>query len=340
MIEIDGSHLEGGGQIIRTAIAFSAITQKAVHIYNIRKGRDNPGLRPQHLQGINAAGSICGAKTTGLNMKSTEVTFAPNEVKGGRYSIDTKTAGSVALILQTLLPLGHVCDSPLDLVIKGGTAVPFSPTIGYVSHVLLPVLQRLGLNVTIQVKRHGFYPKGGGEVFVRINPSHLEFPGMRERGSIHSVRAWIFASHHLKKARVAERIRDSFSQVIDAAETKLSYVDAISPGCFVTACAMCENGILGADALGKRGKRAENVGIEAAVDLKAAIDSRVSVDHWMVDQLIPFLALATQQSGKPSEVSIPELTRHAQTNIWVVQKFLDVSFSTENNVLRCNKLVL
>jgi RNA 3'-phosphate cyclase len=334
MIEIDGGHLEGGGQILRTSVALSAITRQPIHIFHIRKGRDKPGLRPQHLQGINAARLICEAKTTGLSIKSTEVTFAPGEIRGGRYSIDTKTAGSTTLIVQTLLPIALFADSPLELVIKGGTSVPFSPTIGYISYVLLPLLQRLGVNLAIEVRRHGFYPKGGGEIFVRISPSDLEIPGMRERGSIQSVRAWIIASRHLRGARVAERMRDGFSQVIDTAEMQLSYVDAVSPGCFISACAMGENGILGADALGKRGKPAEKVGMEAAVDLKSAIDSKASVDHWMVDQLIPFMALATQRSGKPSEVSIPELTKHAETNIWVVQKFMHVSFSIEDNILR------
>jgi RNA 3'-phosphate cyclase len=339
MIEIDGAHLEGGGQIIRTAIAFSVLTNEVVHVFNIRKGRDNPGLRPQHLHGISTAGLICDAEIKGLDMKSTDVTFIPGKIRGGRYSIDTKTAGSITLILQTLVPIGLFADLPLELVIKGGTAVPFSPTIGYFSYVFSPLLRMVGGNLEIEVKRQGFYPKGGGEVFVRINPSNLKPLRMKDRGSVQSVRAWIFASSHLKGARVAERMLIGFSSVIKDAETEFSYVDAISPGCFITARAQCDNGILGADALGKRGKPAERVSLEAANDLKIAIDSNASVDVWMVDQLIPFMALATYHTGEPSEVSIPLLAKHAKTNIWVVQKFLQLVFKTDNSVLRCTKTV-
>lgn len=337
MIEIDGAHLEGGGQIIRTAVAFSALTQEAVHIFNIRKGRDNPGLRPQHLHGISTAGLICDAEIKGLKMKSTDVTFIPGKIKGGRYYIDTKTAGSITLILQTLVPIGLFADLPLELMIKGGTAVPFSPTIGYFSYVFSPLLRMVGGNLDIEVKRHGFYPKGGGEVFMRISHSNPKSFRMNDRGSVQCVKAWIFASSHLKGARVAERMLSGFSSVIKDTETEFAYVDATSPGCFITACAQCDNAILGADALGKRGKPAERVSLEVATDLKTAIHSNASVDMWMVDQMIPFMALATYYTGETSEVSIPLLTKHAQTNIWVVQKFLHVTFSAEYNVLRCTK---
>jgi len=337
MIEIDGSYLEGGGQIIRTAIALSAIANKPVHISNIRKGRDKPGLKPQHLHGISAARQICAAKTDGLNMGSTTITFLPKKIRGGHYSIDTKTAGSTTLILQTLVPIGIYADSPLELTIRGGTAVPFSPSIGYFLHVLCPLLQRIDVSVDIEVKRHGFYPQGGGEISARIMPSDLKPLRMIERGTAKEVRVWIFASQQLNAARVAERIQAGFSRIIKKAEVERLYVDALSPGCCITACALFENGILGATALGKRGKPAEQVGLEAAKDLKAAIDSDASIDWWMVDQLIIFMALAVYKTGEPSAVSIPSLTKHAQTSIWVVEKFLPVKFNVEEHVLRCAK---
>jgi len=339
MIEIDGSYLEGGGQIIRTAIALSALTNKAVHIFNIRKGRDSPGLKPQHLYGISAARQMCGAQVEGLNMNSTDLAFIPEKIRGGKYDVDTKTAGSVTLVLQTLVPIGVYADSPLEITVRGGTAVPFSPPIGYFLYVLCPLLQIIGVLIHVEVKRHGFYPRGGGELFVRVMPSDLKSTMMIERGVAKEVKVWIFASHHLNAAKVAERIQTGFSKLIKEAETECFYVDALSPGCFITACALFEHSMLGANALGKRGKPAEQVGLEAANDLRTAVDSNASIDRWMVDQLIIFMALATQRTGEPSEVRIPSLTKHAQTNIWVVQKFLQVAFSVQNSVLRCVRAV-
>lgn len=337
MVDIDGGYLEGGGQIIRTAIALSAITKRAVHIFNIRKGRDKPGLRPQHYEGIAAAVKICNAEVEGLALNSTAITFTPGTMTGGKAIIDTKTAGSVTLILQTLVLIGIYADSPIQLTIRGGTAVPFSPTVEYFKHVLCSIIKMLGVRVEIEVKRHGFYPRGGGEIHVRIFPGKLKPLNLIERGQHRKISVTSFASHHLKTASVAERMLDGFTQVIADAQTHCTYIDAPSPGCFIASRAGYENSSIGADALGKRGKRAEDVGQEAARSLKVAIESNAPIDQWMVDQIIPYMALAACQTGEPSIIRVPSLTKHAETNIWVVKKLLPVEFDFDEGQLHCRK---
>ena len=270
-------------------------------------------------------------------MKSLEITFNPGKIKGGNYLIDTRTAGSVTLILQTLVPIAMNADSPVELVVRGGTAVPFSPTIDYFKHVFCSLLRMHGVSITVEIIRQGFYPKGGGEVLVRITPSVLDPIRLRDRGEVKETIVWAVASDHLKTSRVAERMLKPFSDSRLGEELVCAYVDTSSPGCFITACADYERTHIGVSSLGRRGKPAEVVGSEAAEYLRSTLNTNASVDEWMVDQLIPFMALATHRTGETSEIKIPLLTKHAQTNMWVVQKFLGVSFRIEEDLLTCVK---
>jgi RNA 3'-phosphate cyclase len=337
MLEIDGSYLEGGGQILRTAIALSVVTHQDIRLYNIRKGREKPGLRPQHLEGIAAAASMCHARVDGLRLNALDVSFTPGNIKGGSYTIDTRTAGSVTLILQTLVPIAIHAQSSLDLVIKGGTAVPFSPTIEYFQHIFCSMLKKMGITVIVEVHRHGFYPQGGGEIFVRIEPAHIKTIELIERGALQGIDVLAIASNHLKQARVAERMISGFREIYADAHTSMHYSDTRSAGCFIHSQARFEKSTLGADALGKRGKRAEDVGMDAARELRSAIDADATIDSWMVDQIIPYMALAVVRTGTPSKVKIPQLTQHAKTNIWVVKQFLPVNFEVTDTMLICQK---
>lgn len=338
MIEIDGSYLEGGGQIIRTAIALSAITGKSVRIFNIRKGREKPGLRPQHLEGIKAAAKICAAGTEGLTIDSLEISFTPGKIAGGTFTIDTKTAGSATLILQTLVPLGLYTDAPLNFTIRGGTAVPFSPTAEYVRNVFCFYLRLVGVRISLDIQRHGFYPAGGGVISVDIKSGTIDNVEMMDRGDLNRVEVLSVASMHLKSARVAERMIDGFVKVLPVAQCTPEYVQSDSPGCFIHATAHCENSRLGASALGRINKRAEDVGKEAGLELKSSLGTGCPIDSWMVDQILLYMALATARTGTLSNARIPSLTKHAETNIWVVKKFLPVNFEIVHNVMTCTKI--
>ena len=337
-IEIDGSYLEGGGQIVRTAIALSAITRKPVHLHNIRKGRSKPGLMPQHVEGIAAVTKICRAETEGLHRTSTELSFRQVKISGGKYEVDTKTAGSVTLIMQILILVGTHSDQALKLSIRGGTAVPYSPTTEYCQHVLGDYLKKLKVNFIMETERHGFYPAGGGEVRAVIEPGGPEKINLTTQGAYIATDVLSIASLHLKEARVAERLINGFEMINPKAHFKYRYVDALSAGCFIRSHAHFENARLGADALGKPGKRAEEVGREAALALNKEIESGATVDTWMVDQIIPYMALAAASTRQKSSVRVSTggLSQHAKTNVWVVEKFLDVNFNIDENILSCD----
>ena len=263
-----------------------------------------------------------------------EITFTPRTITGGQYSIDTRTAGSVTLILQTLLPIALHADRACTYVIKGGTAVPFSPTVLYFQHIFC---DRLGALVRLDVKRHGFYPAGGGEVTVNVQPADITSMQLIERGDAHKIEVISIASTHLQNAHVAERMLDGFKKIIPDARGAFEYVAANSPGCFVASRACYVHGRIGADVLGKRGKRAEDVGKEVARDLEREIATGAPIDSWMVDQIIPYMALAVVQSDEPARIRIPDMTEHARTNMWVVEKFLPVQFTVDKSILQCNK---
>lgn len=337
MIRINGGYLEGGGQIVRTAIALACINGRPVSIVNIRKGRKNPGLRPQHLEGISAASRMCGADVGGLHMQSMEIEFTPGTIRAGTYTVDTGTAGSITLVLQVLLPIALYAPDPVALTIQGGTAVPFSPTIDYIREVLCYNLYHMGCTITIRVKKHGFYPAGGGEASAVIQPAALCPIAITERGVFQKVRATAVASLHLRDAKVAERMIEGFTSVIPEAETSYRYVRSHSPGCFIDAFAYYKRCTLGASALGEIRRRAEIVGQDAARHLAHVMATEATVDSWMTDQIIPYMALATYSSGHRSQIHIPQMSKHAQTNIWVVEHMLPVAFTLRDTLLTCNR---
>ena len=174
MMEIDGSYGEGGGQIVRTAVALAAVTGTSIRVSKIRQGRPKPGLAPQHAQAILALAGICNAKTAGIEPGSSEITFEPGMIKGGSYRVDIGTAGSITLLVQCLLPAMIRADGPITLKVTGGTDVRWSPTMDYFKRVFLPALCEFGAQVKVDSMRRGYYPRGGGSVILTVNPGNLK----------------------------------------------------------------------------------------------------------------------------------------------------------------------
>jgi RNA 3'-phosphate cyclase len=338
MIEIDGSYLEGGGQIIRTSIALSAITGKPCKITNIRSGRKNPGLQAQHLKGIEAAAKLCDAETKGLSLGSQEVEFHPKKIKGGKFSVDVGTAGSITLVLQTVFPICLFAENDSHLEITGGTDVSWSPSIQYFKHIFLNSMETMGMkreDADLKIINYGFYPKGGGKVAIKIKPfrnfKNLE---LTTRGKFEKIDIRSVASEELKGKKVAERQISGAENVLNNIDKKDAIYDrTLSIGSSIHAHAHFENCKIGASMLGEIGKSAESVGRDCALLLEDQMDSDGCFDEWMADQILPYIALAGE-----SKISVTEVTDHCRTNIWVIEKFLPVKFEIEGNRISCSTL--
>ena len=332
IVQIDGSHMEGGGAVVRLATALSVLTKKPVRIFSIRANRPNPGLRTQHLRGLQAIAGFCGARLEGAALGSREIFFYPGKVSEKRIEISIETAGSVGLVLQSLLIAAMRAKERVVIEINGGaTFGKYAPPLQYIQFVLLPVLRRMGYQVEINILRHGFYPVGGARVQVIVNPCGKLSPAeMGERGDVETVDILSTASSGLKKPRVAERQTRAALDMLKARgydpKVRSVYSDSKCPGSGVVVVAKTSNGcFLGSDGLGEKGKPAEQVGEEAAAKLLGIIDSGATVDEHMSDQILPYMALA---EGKSSVVA-PALTSHAETNMWVIRQFLGIDFRAE-----------
>ncbi|RLA77666.1 MAG: RNA 3'-phosphate cyclase [Deltaproteobacteria bacterium] len=321
LIVLDGSYGEGGGQIVRTAVGLSAYLGVPCRVERIRRGRPNPGLRAQHVAGIKALLKICRGEAEGLRVGSESLTFRPGPLRGGTFEVDVGTAGAIGLVLQTLLLPASRVPARLRLLIRGGTDVAWAPTIGYVERVLLPLLRRMGYRGRVELKRRGYYPKGGGEVLFEAEGGRLRGLEVERPGEVLRVEGISHAAKALAARRVAERQREAVLATLRKeginAEIRVRYEDTPSPGSGVDLWAICKGSVMGANALGERGKRAEEVGREAAESLLRQLSSGAALDEWMADQIVPFLAVAEG----PSAVSLPHPTGHLETNLWVVRHF-------------------
>jgi RNA 3'-terminal phosphate cyclase (ATP) len=342
-ILIDGSYGEGGGQILRTAVGLSAVTGKPVKIINIRVKRRNPGLQRQHITAVKAVMKLSGATVRGLELGSTTLYFKPSKLTSGEFLFDIGTAGSVTLVFQALLPLLPFLPGSTTITVRGGTDVPWSPTIDYVRNVLSHFLERMGSLVSIKLLRRGHYPKGGGLVTFEIRdpPGKLSPLNIIERGDVIEIKG---VSHARRLPRhVAERQARSAKDYIEKNFPGYRTIididhsdDSLGPGSGIALWALCENSIIGADSLGKRGKPAEVVGREAASKLVKDLSTGMALDTHMGDIIIPLLALAT---GK-SVVGGASLTMHAVTNVFVVKKILGIHIRYEGETGKPFKLYI
>jgi RNA 3'-terminal phosphate cyclase (ATP) len=333
IVRIDGSYGEGGGQILRTSLALSCVLVRPFEIVNIRKNRRNPGLQPQHLTAVAAAAIISRAEVAGAELASTRLSFDPRAVPGGgEYLFDVGerkgSAGSTSLVLQTiLLPLARAQQASRVTVI-GGTHVPWSPPFHYLQKVFLPLLARLGVSGEIEIKRWGWYPRGGGKVTARLQPSPVLLPvSLMHRGRLVRITGISAESNLPRDIAVRQQQRALKRLLARGIDARIDLVDAPSTGrgTFILLLAEFENIVVGFGSLGEIGKRAEKVADEACDELFAYADTNGVLDPYLSDQIIPWLALA----GGRSSLAISRITRHLLTNLWIVQQFLDLDILVE-----------
>jgi len=325
IVEIDGSYEEGGGQILRVALSLSAILRKPFVISNIRAGREKPGLLPQHLMGVRAMAEITNAEVGGASIGSRELNFSPNEVVSGDYLFDIGTAGSITLLAQSLVPALLLAKNKSTLRLKGGTHVMWSPTIDYYRSVFTPLVSRFGANISTFVDSFGWYPRGGGSVTIDVSPSRLGGVELVEKGLLYGIK-WECALSNLKED-IADRQITAAREILPDAAISKSILPSQSPGTALTLWAEFQGTLVGSSALGKIGLKAEDLGGAVALELKKSMSSPATVDRWMSDQLLVFMALA---NGK-SSIIVPELTPHMKSCLWLIPKFTNVPFDMEGS---------
>jgi RNA 3'-phosphate cyclase len=352
MITIDGSYEEGGGQILRTALAMATLTGKPFRAEKIRHGRPKPGLKAQHLACIAALRRLTSAGVTGAEAGSGSIEFHPGWIAAGALEMDIGTAGSITLLLQSLLLPCLFAGGPVRLTIRGGTDTKWSLPIDYFLNVVLPHFEPFA-GFEIHTMKRGFYPKGQGWLDLTVLPKIRS--GVEERTSLirSRVRSAVSplelalkpnvariegiscASENLKRAKVAERQAESAAaklKGVGPVSIRTEYAHTASPGTIITLWAVSEEGrvSIGADALGERGVRAEDVGTRAADRLLAVLNSGAAVDSHLADNLIPLLALSS------GSIRTEKITGHIRSNIYVCEKFLGVRFEVdeEQKVIR------
>lgn len=324
MLTIDGSFGEGGGQILRTALALSTVTGTQFRIEKIRAARERPGLLRQHLTAVKAAAAISGAALEGAVLGSMVLSFNPSSVRGGDFEFSVGTAGSATLVLQTVLPALLIAPRSSNLVLEGGTHNPAAPPFDFLVKAFLPLVNRMGPEVTAQLERPGFFPAGGGRFRVAIKPAARLLPlDLVEPTAVRAIRVRAIVANLPRS--IAQReinvVRQAFS--LPAEDTEIQEIQgAPGPGNAVMVEVEMAHHTEVFTGFGARGLRAEKVAQDAANQARAYLASGVPVSHHLADQMLVPLALAGSgrfRTGPPS--------LHTTTNIEVIREFLKLDIS-------------
>ena len=318
MIEIDGSYGEGGGQILRTALLLSVITQQPFRMANIREGRPSPGLKQEHLACVSLLRQLTDAEVEGEVLGSTQMAFSPKALSTKELEIVMPTAASIPLVLQCVgIPL---IKSSSTLTIVGGTDVKWSPTADYFREVIAPAYKPFG-SLSVDILKRGYFPQGQGKAIVRGVASESIAPfRLLEKEGIPRIHGTLVAHPQLSKPQVLERVAAVIKKAFPDANLSLRYADAPCPGMSASLFASYGNCVLGADVLGEPGVMSEKLGQQLVDKLKKEMADSAPVDEHLADNLIPVLALLG------GEFRTTQVSNHTHTNIYVAQLFSQKRF--------------
>ncbi|MBU0665738.1 MAG: RNA 3'-terminal phosphate cyclase [Nanoarchaeota archaeon] len=349
MIQLDGSLGEGGGAILRQALALSTLTKKPFEIKNIRKGRPTPGLKAQHMHSIIALEKISGCNTVGCELGSDTITFIPGDIKNKHIKVDVGTAGSITLLLQSLILPIIFSGKKVIIELTGGTDVKWSQPIDHFTNVFVPHLKKYA-EIEVNTMNRGYYPKGGGKIILKIKSNTEQLEDLKEiqltkRGELLQIRGISHASADLESAMVAyKQLKNAdvhLAHLKVPINIRMEYSKTPSTGAGICIWGLfgidgeydfIRPVIIGVDSLGEREKKSEAVGKEAAEKFLKEYETNTVVDKYTADQLIPVLAVTGGQ------MLVSKITNHLHSNIYVCEKFLPVKFEISENLVTAKKL--
>lgn len=342
MVELDGAAGEGGGQILRTALALSMVTGRPLALRRIRARRSKPGLMRQHLACVQAALEVCGGVAAGAELGSQELEFRPGKIRAGEYVFRVGTAGSCTLVLQTVLPALMLAEGPSTVTVSGGTHNPLAPPFHFLERSFVPLLRRMGVGIELELRRMGFYPAGGGEFIARVQPpaGELHPVDIADRGALVEEYAECLAP--ALPARVAARELQAVGEALGWTREQLRLPvvrQNEGPGNALMLTLRFEHVTEVFTAFGEKGITAERVAQLVLRQVEAYRSAPGALGPHLADQWMLPLALAVARSGQAASFTCTELTEHATTNMETISAFLPVRFSTKDDGGVCEVLL-
>ncbi len=309
-LKINGEYGEGGGQIIRSAITLSCITKQPIHLENIRKSRNNPGLKPQHITAINILKKIANAKVVGAELGSTEMKFIPGEIESADLIEDVGTAGSISLILQVIIPIVSISKKRMSLRLKGGTDVLWSPSIDYTQHVLREAYSRMGIDFSLEIIKRGYYPKGGGEINLEIFPANVKPISFFKRKT--NCLKLICTYSKMSEDKIINEIQIIKNKLIEKefdVQIEIENQDALDSGASLLIFSIDENSIIGIDSLFDKKRQGFDLELDRFVN-------SLGIDDYLADMLVVPASL----SNNKTIFHVSKITKHLETNLFVTSK--------------------